>query len=822
LKPRYKRRIFWTSVSVAASAALALVIAPSFINLNNLKPKIEDAVFQQTGLRAKINGDVSFSLIGGATIAARDISLDMGAINLARFSVPLSDMFDLRTAELTGDIIVHGARLNIAELVPPKFQNGIRFRHSVVSFMGQDYEIVRGRLADGMLRGIVRDGRSKYEFDASGDEFHISGEGDGLKITGRLYPDGSAIGALSIDNADINGLLGVAGRRNGRRADITADFDWNGGRGFKFSNIRGDGIAGQIELFDDGRRSIAMRCEDADFDLSFLLGRTGVFHDTALDLDLRGEMNFAGRIFRHVRIDAVGAKSEITSNKIIADDIEIDGGLITAKGSENMPLRLQFNGRPAYCLFSGSPTEWKCSEFSHGGLHGSLSVQGDTFHVFVQSDKKMPDNSDFARTAAMLGDSGRIDFQFSDVGGTIFVDNSDAAPTYRFARDKTLDWLGQDFGFMPDSMRSAIGDFAWDGDALSFVPHSKRWRLSFAKGSFRLDGKNFKDWLPDADLRFMNDFEYEVSGNYRRGNISNLEIRIAGHVFKGTAVGRSITLSTDVLNIDTFVSQDFIDNYDEIRFLGPDPLMAPYALGAEISLSAGTVIYSGNDFTNFVYSLRGGVQRFSITDADRGNLLAGIERNAARYIVTLQLNKFATSGKMLSSLMPLNISDATITGKASFATSGRIAYDFWHNMKVSIDVKFDGGYMHGLGIDGFYAAARDATKLNAEFMLADALDGGVSALKSLRVAGDYDGGDFATTRPFALAVRHADATGNAMISGGKMTADMNLILRGTSPLPAPIAVKISPDGLRGYSLSQIMIDFDPDFFRDFVATHDKF
>jgi hypothetical protein len=809
-------------VSVAASTALALVIAPSFINLNHLKPKIETAVFQQTGLRAKIGGDVSFSLIGGATIAARNISLDMGAIDLAQFSVPLSGMFDLQAAELTGDIVVHGARLNITELVPPKFQNGIRFRHSVVSFMGRDYEIVSGRLASGMLRGIVRDGRSKYEFDASGDKFHITEEADGLKITGRLYSDGSASGNLSIDKADINELLGIAGPRGRRPVNITADFDWNGGHGFKFSNIRGDGIAGQIELFDDGRRSIALRCEDADFDLSFLLGRTGVFYNTSLDLDLNGEINFAGRIFRRVRIDAIGAKSEITINKIIADDIEIDGGVITANGAENMPLHLQFDGQPAYCLFSGSPTEWKCSDFSHSGLYGSLSVQGDVFQAFIQSDKKMPQNSDFARTAALLGNSGRIDFQFSDIGGTIYINGNDTAPAYQFARDKTLDWLGEDFGFMPDSMRSAIGDFAWDGDTLSFVPHSKRWRLSVAKGYFRLDGKSFKDWMPNIDLRFMNDFEYELSGNYKRGNISNLEIRIADHVFKGTAVGRSVTLTTDVLNIDTFTSQNFIDNYDEMRFLGPDPLMTPYALGTDVSLSAGTVIYNGNDFTNFVYSLRGGAQRFSITDANRGNLLAEILRNAAKYAVTLQLNKFVTSGKLLSSMMPLNISDATITGQASFVTSGRIAYDFWHNMKGSVDMTFDGGYVHGLGVDSFYAGARDATKLNAEFMLANALDGGVSILKSLRVAGDYDGGDFATTRPFALSVRHADAVGNVTISSGKMTMDMNLILRGTSPLPAPIAVKISPDGRRGYSLSQIMIDFDPDFFRDFVATHDKF
>jgi len=55
-----------------------------------------------------------------------------------------------------------------------------------------------------------------------------------------------------------------------------------------------------------------------------------------------------------------------------------------------------------------------------------------------------------------------------------------------------------------------------------------------------------------------------------------------------------------------------------------------------------------------------------------------------------------------------------------------------------------------------------------------------------------------------------------------MTAQLNLTLRGTSPMPAPIALTIGAGDVRDYSLSQIMINFDPEFMRDFVRTHGRF
>ncbi|MDR0726731.1 MAG: hypothetical protein LBF37_01570 [Rickettsiales bacterium] len=822
MKPRYKRRIFWTTVSVLAAAALALVIIPPFFNLNNLKPKIETAILEQTGLNAKIDGNVNFSLLGGATIVAHNVMLDRGIMEHVLFSIPMSKMFDLQTAELTGDIFVYGARFDVKELTPPKFSNTIDFKNSIISFKGKDYEIIQGTLSAGLLHGVVRTDQHKYEFDSNGDEFHISNKANNLDITGRLYSDGSARGTLSIDTNNINDWFEFSEPKLAGRIKMTMDFDWNGNYGFKFSNIQGDNFKGQIELTDDGHRDINLYATDANFDLSFLLAQTGIFYNTAFKLDLYGGLKFADRYFKHVAIDAIGTTSEIFIKNIVADDVMINGGTITANGAKAMPIRLMFDNEPTYCLFSGSPDSWKCSDFTHGELVGNLSVQDNEFDVFIQSDRKMPDKPDFIKKTSLLGKKGRINFQFSDIGGTITVDRETSTPAYRFAKNKTLNWLGADFGFMPDAMRSAIGDFVWDDNGFSFIPHSKRWKLSIAKNFFYIDGKSFKDWLPNTNLQAINDFEYTISGNYERGNISNLEIRIADHIFKGTAIGNSITLTTDLLNIDTFANQDYIDNYDELQFLGMDPLMVPYALGVNISLSANTLIYNGDDFTNFVYSLRNGTQSFSITDTSRGNLLTSITREQTKYSILLQLNKFAVSGGVLSTWMPINISDTMITGQAAFNTSGQISYDFWYNLAGHIDLAFDGGHIKGLGIDSFYANAQNTTKLNAELLLANALDGGNSQLKNLHIIGDYDGGNFVTTRPFALSMHHADATGDISVDSGKMSINMNLVLRGTSPLPAPIAMEVLPNGRRSYSLSQIMINFDPDFFRDFVSTHNKF
>jgi len=156
------------------------------------------------------------------------------------------------------------------------------------------------------------------------------------------------------------------------------------------------------------------------------------------------------------------------------------------------------------------------------------------------------------------------------------------------------------------------------------------------------------------------------------------------------------------------------------------------------------------------------------------------------------------------------------------ATSGQIAYDVWHNLTGTMDMTFDGGTLWGIGVDEFYAAAPDITTLNAEYALAAALESGQTQIKKLQIIGRYADGVFETTAPLMLTMRHADASGSLEIRASQMTAQLNLTLRGTSPMPAPIALTIGAGDVRDYSLSQIMINFDPEFMRDFVRTHGRF
>ena len=155
-------------------------------------------------------------------------------------------------------------------------------------------------------------------------------------------------------------------------------------------------------------------------------------------------------------------------------------------------------------------------------------------------------------------------------------------------------------------------------------------------------------------------------------------------------------------------------------------------------------------------------------------------------------------------------------------TSGLIAHDLEYNMRGDLDLTFDGGYLVGLGIDDLFASADTINTFNAEYALSYALEGGKSALKSMRIVGTYDKGKFETTTPIILRLRHTDGTGEMFIDNGNMTASFNLVLRGTSPVPSPIDLQIYPDNSRKYSLSEIMKNFDVTFMRDFVKTHDKF
>ncbi len=821
LKPRYKRRIFWAVVSVMGLIAMAVVFIPPMINLNYLKPKITAAVLAQTGINAKIDGDVHFSLLGGVLIVAHDINVPMGNINSAMFSVPLKTIFDTSATELPKQITIYGANLTVENLAPQMYDTDIELHDSIVRFMNKNYEIIQGTLFDGKFNGLIRLDDHRYEIDFENDMYRIRNGNNKLNIEGQLYSDGSTRGQMELETDNINGLFGFSKPKINETVAMTANFEWDGGRGLKFHDIHANSFDGDIDLYPNGNKNIRLTSDDMNFDFSFLLKPNRILYRTNFDLDFHGNLKFAGQNFEHLRLKAIATNKTFQITNLIADDIIVTGGVIDENGAHNLMISMPYVDTTATCLFSGTTSNWKCSEFSYKDMTGSMSVSNDNFEIFVQSNGPMPTN--FNREHfAKFGRTGRVNFQFSDIGGAMEITANATTPSYTFARGKTLDWIGIKIPFLPKFMTDAVGNFTWNGSTMNFIPNDGEWMLRIDGDEFAIAGTNSKEWLPNLDLRSVNKMPYTISGAYKDGNISNLKIGIAGQEFSGTASRGAITLHTPLLNLDAFINQEYLDNYSEMEFLSMSPIMIPFGIDLNVSISADKLIYNGNEFSNFIYLLKPNQQTFSITDSARGNLLAIISRNKNKYEISAQVSKFKTYGTLLNSNMPLNIRDTMVTGEIDMTTSGQIAHDITYNLAGTMDLSFDGGYLIGLGFDDFYASAENITTLNAEYALADAFAGGETQIKKMRIIGEYQNGNFETTQPLELQVRHVDAIGTLTITDGFMQADLRMLMRGTSPVPAPVSLAISPDNTRKYSLSQIMTDFDPGFMRSFVKTHNKF
>ena len=822
LKPRYKRRIFWSSVTIIGVIVMAIVIVPPMITLNNLKPKIEQTISEQTGVPAKINGDVHFSLLGRATIVAHDVSVTNGEIGAVMFSVPLTDIFNLDNATLSGDITIYDANISISNLIPQDFNLPLEINNSNIKFKNREFEIIDATLDNGHLIGTVRTKNHKYDIDFQNDVFYIHNQNDKLEITGRLFANGAVSGHIAMETDELNRWFGFSEPKIDTTVSVSMDFDWDGGRGWAFKNIQMERISGNITIMPNGDKIVQLRGHDIVYDLSFLLKPSRIFYNTQFDLDFSGRMKFGNREFKHVIVRATGTSDELKINQIVADDIKISGGTINEFGAYNIQITMPYDGANAMCLFSGTPNDWSCQKFSYGDFVGSFSVSPDEFDLLVYSKKPSPDRRAAIKKLLQFAPRGKINFEFADIAGTYKIENKKITPRYRFAHNKTLYWLNPNLTQIPSFMRSAIGDFSWDNGIMRFVPSSGRWELNLSDNHFYIYGKNIKDWFPGIDMRAFNNLEYIITGTYRGDTVANMEISLAGHKFQGILSGDNLTLRTDVFDLNAFINQNYIDNYEELSFLMNSPITIPFDFPINVSFSADALIYNGNVFRNFVYSLKPDVQTFSISDHTRGNLLATISRNGNRYSIFAQLNRFVTNGNLLGAQMPLNVRDTMITAEINMRTFGNTANDLEYNLHGDMDLTFNGGYLIGIGVDDLFASANQINTFNAEYALSYALDGGESKIKTMRIIGDYNNGDFITTKPIELQLRHTDVTGSLEITDGMMSGQLHLTLRGTSPVPQPIDLQINANGTRDYSLSDIMTNFDATYMRDFVRTHNKF
>lgn len=823
IKPRYKRRFFWTIMTIIAIALAIVLVAPLFMTLNNIRPRLETAIATQTGMQVKINGDVTFGIVGKTTILANEVSTPFGDISKISVQIPFRDLFDIQNASLTGTMSISGARIRIDSLSPFMKNYNIIVEDSIIEFLGKDYKIINGVFRNGTFNGLVRTGQHKYSIEFHGDQFTITNKNVELKIIGKLYPSGGASGTLSINTDQINSWFEFREPQINKRVELSTDFTWDGEYGFKFNNIVANNVRGNIELSPNGWRTIDLTSHSVSFDFSFLARSTKILHDTKLNIDFHGDLTFDNKKFEHININAIGTTDSIQIDKIIADNTSFTGGTIDSNGAHDIMIKTNLAGTDIECLFSGTPDKWQCAKFKYGDIYGFIKSHKNHITAEVASNKNITQQELTAYIAKLDGRPANIKFTFKNIGGTYTSNANESHTEYEYIYNQPISALNPHLHILPETMLNEPGNIVWNGDAITFIPNSNTWSLIIQDNSFYLNGTNIKDWFPKIDLQFIRKLDYIASGSYNeRGDISNLTVKIAGHVFTGSVDINGITLKTDTLNIDNFLNPAYFDHYEEMEFLTNAPILAPFDIDKNLYLSAKTLVYNNNAYKNFVYSLKSGTQTFSITDRARGNLMATIIKERSNYDIFIQLSNFVINGALLTTDFPLNVMNSTITAEMALNTNGHIAHDIWYNMTGDIDLTFDGGYIDGIGLDAFYIAYDDLTRLNVEDRLMTALESGVTKIKDMRIIGKYNRGTFTTTKPIEISMRHADAIGKMNVTNGAMTAELNITMRGTAPDPVTVSVGIAPNGRRGYSMGEIIRYFDPAYMRNFIKTHDKF
>ena len=824
-KIKYINKILVFVLSFITILGLAVIVVPPMISLNsNVKTKIEEAILNQTGIQAKIHGSINFSLLGKTTIVAHDVSVPNGIISSVGFTFPFFDIFDLKNADISGDIYVDGASLHIDKIVPFNINKNIIVEDSKINFLNKEYKIIHADISKDKLDAFVRTDQHKYEIKSENNKFVIKNKNNDLLLTGELFKNGTAKGHISIIAQNVNRWFEFETPRIEGRFPITADISWNGGYGIKFDNIVAQGVRGSIEYKDDGYKIIKLKSDNANFDFSFFESTPDILKNSFFDLDFHGDMKFLNQRFNNLKVLLRGTDNEIKIDTIIAGDAKIYGGTVDKYGAHDVHIEGPLSGLHTTCLFNGTPQDWHCKEYSHGNnITSVFSVKDDVIDADVYSTAIYADMKPFVVTIRKLASRGKVRFYYPDMTGTLHLEKDSYTVDYTRLDDRSLNQAKVNLKFLPDFMKDEPGDFVRVNGVMIFTPNSKQWLLSKSDDFFMLRGEYFKDLTRKLDLQSINDLPYVLSGNYKNGTISDFTIEIANHRLTGTLSGNSITFKTDIFDVDAFVNKSFMKKFEEMSFFTTHPILLPFETNVNIALSANKLIYDSTEYKNFVYSLNNDKQTFSISDSNRGNLLATISKNNIKYAIDIQLNKFMFDKKMLPEYMPLNISDTSITAEIKLNTFGKIAHDIINNLKGSFDASLDGGVLYGLGIsDFYYAAPRLQKNTKAEKILSSALKFGTTPIKKMHIVGDYENGDITTTEPFTLYMPHSEATGILDIKNHEMTAKLKLILRGTSASPEPIDLIIYPDDSRDFALSQIMINFDPEYMREFVKTHNQF
>jgi hypothetical protein len=403
IKRIINNKFVWFFTSFVVVSIFAIMFIPSMINLNFLKPKIENVIFTKTGVKAQINGNVNFSMSGTTQIVAHDISVPNGTISSVDFAIPMFDIFDIQNADISGDVSVNGANLLIEKIVPFNTSVKIKVYNSKIQFLNKEYDIVDAVLSKDFVEATVRTDQHKYDIKLRDNSFTVKNKNNDLKISGILLNNGTVKAHLEIIAKDINKWFEFDTPKIKGRFPVTADVFWDGGYGVRFNNISANGLTGNIDFLDNGYRVVQLQSQSADYNLSFLIDSVDVLQNTSLDLDFYGKITIADKVFEHVKIVTTGSHDKINIDTIILDDVKIHGGTVDKDGAHDVYVAGPLSGLHTTCLLNGTLTHWWCRKFSHGSnITSVFSVKDDVIDADVYSTAIYEDMKPFVVTIRKL------------------------------------------------------------------------------------------------------------------------------------------------------------------------------------------------------------------------------------------------------------------------------------------------------------------------------------------------------------------------------------------------------------------------------------
>ena len=171
IKPRHKRRLFWTIIVLIGLGIIGLMCIPPLLNLNKMRPVLQEKLTANTGITAQINGNVNVSLLGSGTIVAHNVIIPNGKIDSVSFSVPFKQIFNLERATLNNDINISNGTITITDLFPTGISHNINIYNTDIYFMNHEYKIVRGTLSNNKFSGQIRTPQHKYDIKYDNGEF---------------------------------------------------------------------------------------------------------------------------------------------------------------------------------------------------------------------------------------------------------------------------------------------------------------------------------------------------------------------------------------------------------------------------------------------------------------------------------------------------------------------------------------------------------------------------------------------------------------------------------------------------------------------------